>query len=32
VHPEAGFGVSNLFWDVVFKTELEEARKKANEE
>lgn len=32
VHPEAGFGVSNMFWDMVFGTELEEARKKANEE
>lgn len=32
VHPEAGFGVSNMFWDTVFHTELEEARKKAHEE
>lgn len=31
VHPEAGFGVSNMFWDKVFHTELEEARKKAHE-
>jgi len=31
-HPEAAFGVSNMFWDGVFSTELEEARKKANQE
>lgn len=32
VHPDAGFGVSNMFWDVVFHTELDEARKKADQE
>lgn len=32
VHPDAAFGVSNMFWDKVFHTELEEARRKANEE
>jgi sterol desaturase/sphingolipid hydroxylase (fatty acid hydroxylase superfamily) len=32
VHPDAGFGVSNLFWDVVFRTELDAARKKAQQD
>lgn len=31
VHPDAGFGVSNLFWDMIFRTELKEARKKFQE-
>lgn len=32
VHPDAGFGVSSLFWDVIFRTELKEARKKDQED
>lgn len=32
VHPEAGFGVSNMFWDVIFRTELETARKNAQKD
>jgi len=32
VHPDAAYGVSNLFWDVVFGTQLEKARKKAQED
>lgn len=32
VHPDAGFGVSSLIWDVVFRTEIEAARKKSHEE
>jgi dihydroceramide fatty acyl 2-hydroxylase len=31
-HPDAGFGVSSFFWDIVFSTELEVARKKAQED